>query len=87
MASEFAIYLEDALAAKGLSQREFARLVKYPVQSLNQILKGTRLPPPKRLDAWAAALKGAVDPERFRLLGLLEHCPDEVKEFVLKTLQ
>jgi transcriptional regulator with XRE-family HTH domain len=78
----FGELLLRAIGDLGISQREFARRVKYPVQSLNQVIRGKRRPPPRHLDAWMRALGKTIDPVMFRQLAMLEHTPQEIRDLL-----
>ena len=78
----FGKLLARAIQDVGISQREFARRVKYPVQSLNQVIKNKRRPPRKHIGTWAHALASVIDPKYFAQMALLEHCPPEIKDLV-----
>lgn len=79
----FGEYLEQALKLKGLSQRAFSLLVGYPQQAVNGIIRGERVPPLGRLEAWANALSNHVDKALFLELGRLEHSPKEIRQLVI----
>jgi transcriptional regulator with XRE-family HTH domain len=80
----FGLYLAEAIARKGLSQKAFAKMVRYPQPTINGIIKSKRVPPLGRLEAWADILTTAIDRELFLELGRLEHCPPEIRALVTK---
>ena len=77
--------LNEALVRKGMSQRAFSLIVRYRQQALNRVIRGERIPPLDRLDAWADALEGHVDREAFFELARLEHTPSEIRTALFKA--
>jgi transcriptional regulator with XRE-family HTH domain len=78
----FGDYLQQALDAKGISQRAFSVAVGYPQQGVNRVVRGQCPPPLKKLKAWADYLAGSVDAALFIELGELEHAPPGVQKLV-----
>ena len=81
----FGNYLAAAITKAGLSQRQFALRVKTPQQNMNEMVRGKRVPPLKRVAAWAVALAPHVELERFLVLAWLEHASEELRELILTT--
>ena len=72
--------LVDALAAAGLSQHGFCRVVGYNQGSLQGVIKGQRHPPRDCEEAWAKALglKGEAKHE-FLVAYWLDHAPVQLR--------
>ena len=78
----FGQYLATSLEKAGFSQSSFAAKVGYQQQNVNQIIKGKRNPPLKRVDAWATLLGKHIDKELFLELAHLEHSTPRIQKLV-----
>lgn len=82
MALPFARYLRSALARKELSQRAFAKAVRYKQANIQQICAGRRPMPLVHIKTWAKELGDVVDPREFEERAYLDHAPPYVSRLV-----
>jgi transcriptional regulator with XRE-family HTH domain len=76
--------LYEAIARKGLTVSEFARLVKVRQPNISEIRRGARRAPRASIEKWAdvLSLKGE-ERERFLDLAALTHAPERIQQLVL----
>ena len=81
----FGEMLKRAMVEKSLTQRAFAEAVGISQSYVAQMLRGVGPFAADRIDGWAdvLGLKGR-ERERFRILALLTHCPEEIREHVAR---
>ena len=81
----FAEMLTRLLAEKDLTQRELADAVGVSQSYVAQQTRGIGTFAPDRIEGWADALRlQGRERKRFRILALLTHCPEEIREHVAK---
>jgi hypothetical protein len=80
--------LYRAIAEKGLSVSEFARLVKARQPNISEIRRGARRAPKAGITKWAdvLGLKGE-ERERFLDLAALTHAPERIQRLVIDAEQ
>jgi transcriptional regulator with XRE-family HTH domain len=78
----FGAYLATALKAAGLSQNQFAKLVRYPQQHVSAICVGKRPPPLRHVSAWAKVLAKHIEVETFTELAELAHSTPRIQRLV-----
>jgi len=73
------------LTEKRWSIRSFARLIERNPTYVSQVLRGIRRPPLDDLSTWFEHLGlPASEHAAWHLAAELEHCPDGIRELVLK---
>jgi len=83
MASPFGALFAQELARKGMSQRDFARLVGRTGVFISLVIRGRRRVPLKDLDAWLSTLDLTTSKrQHLRVQALLTHCPEEIRVLV-----
>jgi transcriptional regulator with XRE-family HTH domain len=81
----FAEMLTRLLAEKGLTQRALADAVGVSQSYVAQQTRGIGTFAADRIEGWADALRlKGRERERFRILALLTHCPEEIRAYVAK---
>jgi len=81
--SEFGTYLEELLADRKLTARQFGKKVDVIATFLSKVMMGTRPVPVRRIEDWADALKlSGNERERFLELAWLTHTPVYIRELV-----
>ena len=76
--------LYQAIAQKGLTVSEFARLVKVPQPNVSEIKRGARRAPLAGIEKWADVLGLEGDErERFLDLAALTHTPERIQRLII----
>lgn len=84
MAGSFGRELEQAIAAAGLSQAQFARAVGCTRGLVGDVIRGRRKIPLHRLPRWAEILHPQAKDRRlaFQRQAALAHCPVLIQEWI-----
>jgi transcriptional regulator with XRE-family HTH domain len=78
--------LYSAIAAAGMSPKDFARRVRVSTGYLSNLRCGRRRPPLERVKSWATILRlDAVFTRNFVFLAYLMHCPVEIRDLVMEA--
>lgn len=75
----FCTLLSEAIAARGWNQTDFSNALGAPLSSINNVVRGHRVPPLESIQTWCDVLElKGKQRSMFVEEALLSHCPPEI---------